>query len=478
MDELTRMTATEVVARLTQREVTPLELVDVLARRIEAVDGRVNAIPLRCFERARAQARRIMERREPAPARGWLAGLPMPIKDNNDVGGVVTSGGSPIFADFVPERSDNTVATLEASGAIPIGKSNIPEFAGANTYNTVYGATRNPWDLALSVAGSSGGAAAALASGQAWLANGNDLGGSLRQPASFCGVVGMRPSPGRVPRKATALPFDPLWVEGPMARNVPDLALMLDAMCAEHAADPLTLPPPVRPWVEAVRSPTRPKRVAFSPDLGIVPVEPEIASVCRDAAMCHFAAIGATVEEACPDFSGALDAFQTLRAALVAAALGDLLPNHRNRIKADIVWNIEKGLRQTADDVIRAERARRALYHRVSAFFETYDLLVCPATPLAPFPVEIAYPETIAGVQAETYIDWIGICFAVTLTSCPVVAIPAGFTASGLPVGLQLVGRPRGEAALLGAAALFEQATGLDRRVPIEPRERAIAVRT
>jgi amidase len=477
MDELIRMTATEVVARLRRREVSPMELIEALARRIDAIDGDVNAIPTRCYDRARHQARTIMQQSGHAQdRRGWLGGLPMPIKDNNDVGGVVTTQGSPLYASLVPERSDHTVATLEANGAIPIGKSNIPEFAGANTYNTVFGATRNPWDLRMSAAGSSGGAAAALASGQAWLANGNDLGGSLRQPASFCGVLGLRPSPGRVPRKAAALPFDPLWVEGPMARNVPDLALMFDAMCAENPDDPLSMPPPASPWVEAVRSPVKPKRVAFSADLGIVPVEPEIQSICRTAAQRHFGAIGALVDEACPDFSGALDAFQTLRAALVATALGELLPNQRNRIKPDIVWNIEKGLTQTADDLIRAERARRALYHRVTQFFETYDLLVCPATPLAPFPVEINYPEMISGVKSETYIDWIGICFAVTLTSCPVVAIPAGMTAEGLPVGLQLIGRPRGEAALLGAAMLFEQATGLDRAVPIEPRKVAKAI--
>lgn len=471
MDELIRMSATEVVDRLRRRDLSPLEAVDTLCRRIEAVDDKVNAVPTRCFERARRQAQLMTERRSGHGERpGWLAGLPIPIKDNNDVGGVVTTQGSPIFADHVAGKSDNTVATLEANGAIPIGKTNIPEFAGANTFNTVFGATRNPWDLRMSVAGSSGGAAAALASGQAWLANGNDLGGSLRQPASFCGVLGLRPSPGRVPRKEAALPFDPLWVEGPMARNVPDLALMFDAMCAEHTDDPLTMPPPATPWVGAVRSPIAPRRIAFSPDLGIVPVEPEIKAICREATSRHFGAIGAAVEEACPDFTGALDAFQTLRATLVASALGELLPNQRNRIKPDIVWNIEKGLRLTADDVIRAERTRRALYHRVSAFFETYDLLVCPATPLAPFPVEINYPEVIAGVKSQTYIDWIGICFAVTLTSCPVVAIPAGFTAAGLPVGLQLIGKPRGEAALLGAAALFEQATGHDKRVPIEPR--------
>ena len=309
----------------------------------------------------------------------------------------------------------------------------------------------------------------ALASGQAWLANGNDLGGSLRTPASFCGILGLRPSPGRVPRKAPPLPFDPLWVEGPMARNVPDLALMFDAMCAQHPDDPLTLPPPAVPWVEVVRAPVAPRRIGFSADLGILPVEPEVKAICRDA-MRHFEAIGAQVDEACPDFSGAIEAFQTLRATLVAAALGQHLPNQRNRIKPDIVWNIEKGLRQTADDTIRAERLRGQLYHRISAFFERYDLLVCPAAPVPPFPVEINYPEVIDGVRSETYIDWIGITFAITLTSCPVVAIPAGFTASGLPVGVQLVGRPRGEAALLGAAALFEQATGLAKRVPLDPR--------
>jgi len=469
MDGLIGMTATEVVSRLKRREVSPLELVDALIARIEAVDGRINALPTRCFDRARAQAKALTAAGAQPDRPGWLAGLPMPIKDNCDVGGVRTTQGSPIFADFVAPVSDHTVATLEANGAIPIAKSNIPEFAGANTFNTVFGATRNPWDLRMSVAGSSGGAAAALASGQAWLANGNDLGGSLRTPASFCGILGLRPSPGRVPRKAPPLPFDPLWVEGPMARNVPDLALMFDAMCAQHPDDPLTLPPPAVPWVEVVRAPVAPRRIGFSADLGILPVEPEVKAICRDA-MRHFEAIGAQVDEACPDFSGAIEAFQTLRATLVAAALGQHLPNQRNRIKPDIVWNIEKGLRQTADDTIRAERLRGQLYHRISAFFERYDLLVCPAAPVPPFPVEINYPEVIDGVRSETYIDWIGITFAITLTSCPVVAIPAGFTASGLPVGVQLVGRPRGEAALLGAAALFEQATGLAKRVPLDPR--------
>ena len=237
---------------------------------------------------------------------------------------------------------------------------------------------------------------------------GSDTGGSIRQPASFCGIVGLRPSPGRVPRKAPPLPFDPLWVEGPMARNVPDLALFFDAMCAHHPDDPLTMPPPTTPWVEAVRRPARPKRVAFTPNLGVLPVEREVRDLCR-AGMKHFESMGATVEEACPDFGGAVESFQTLRATLVAAALGHLLPAERHRIKPDIVWNIEKGFRQTAEDVVRAEKARGQLYHRVSAFFGDYDLLVCPAAPVAPFPVETNFPEVIDGVRSQTYIDWIGI---------------------------------------------------------------------
>lgn len=471
MDAVLRMTATEVVGRLKRREVSPLELIDALVARIEAVDGRVNALTSKCYDRARDQAKALPPGDAARP--GWLAGLPMPIKDNCDVSGVTTSQGSPIFMDTLAAKSDHTVATLEANGAIPIAKSNLPEFAGAHTYNTVFGVTRNPWDLRMSVAGSSGGAAAALASGQAWLANGNDLGGSLRTPASFCGVLGLRPSPGRVPRKAPPLPFDPLWVEGPMARNVPDLALLFDAMCAQHPDDPLTSRPPATSWAQATRDPLAPKRVAFSPDLGILPVDREVRAVCRDA-MRHFRDIGAEVVEACPDFTDATEAFQTLRATLVAAALGHLLPNQRNRIKPDIVWNIEKGLTQSAEDTVRAERVRGRLFHAMSAFFETHDLLVCPAASVPPFPVEHTYPDAVDGVKSQTYIDWIGITFAVTLTGCPVVAIPAGFTASGLPVGLQLIGKPRGEAALLGAAALYERATGLDKLVPLEPRETAL----
>ncbi|MSO76046.1 MAG: amidase [Alphaproteobacteria bacterium] len=460
--------ATEIADLLARRKVSPLELVDAAIARIEAVDGTVNALPIRCFERARDQARRL-DRAGGGGSPGWLGGLPIAVKDYNDLAGVRTTYGSPIFADNVAARSDLTVARLETNGALPIAKSNVPEFAGANTFNTVFGATRNPWNTALSAAGSSGGSAAALAAGMVWLAQGNDLGGSLRTPASFCGVVGLRPSPGRVPRGPSAMPFDPLWVEGPMARNVTDVALMLDAMSGPHLDDPISLPLAATPFLSAVRAPVAPKRVAFSADLGICPVDPEVAALCQ-AATLRFGDMGASVDAASPDFTGATDCFQTLRAVLFATMRGPLLATDRHRIAPEIVWNIEKGFKLTADDVIRAEATRGTLYHRVAAFFETHDILACPAASVPPFPVEQRYVDEIAGRKLASYIDWIAITFAITLTGCPAIALPCGFTKAGLPVGLQLVGRPQGEAALLGAARRLEEALDLARLVPIEPR--------
>jgi amidase len=465
-DELIRLTAIEAVALLRKGEVTPLELIDAAAARIEAVEAQVNALPVRFLEGAREKARRLSQPKD--PPRGWLAGLPVAAKEYNDVAGQRTTFGSPIFADNVTPENDITVATLEANGAVFIAKSNAPEFAGSNTFNPVYGKTRNPWNLAMTAGGSSGGAAAALASGTVWLAMGSDLGGSLRIPASYCGIVGMRPTPGRVPRGVGLPPFDTLWVEGPMARNVADLALMLDAQSVPHAKDPLSRKAPDVAFVDAVKSPRPPRRVAFSPDLGLVRVDPEVAAICREAAL-RFEAIGARVEEAAPDFSDAIDTFQTQRAVLIGATRGELLPAHRDRINPAIVWNIEKGLALTADEVLRAERHRAALYHRVATFFDTYDILACPTVAVPPFPVEQAYPTEIGGERLTSYIDWMFLTFVVSLTGCPAMSIPCGFTRSGLPVGLQLVARSHGEAALLSAARLLEEDLAFP-RTPIEPR--------
>src|SRR5213080_4300980 len=296
---MVRATACAIVDKLNSGEVTPLDLLDVLEQRIAEVDGKVNALPILCFDRARTHAKALMKK--PVGDRGLLAGMPIPIKDLFNVEGVLNTQGSPIFKDTIARHSDILVEHLEHNGAVIYAKSNTPEFgAGAHTFNEVFGPTRNPWNMSRSAAGSSGGAAVALATGTAWLAHGTDMGGSLRNPASFCGVVGMRPSIGRVAHTPVAKIDRNLTVHGPMARNVEDLALMLDAMSGEHPADPLSLPVLPTSFRSADRSGNKPKRIAYSPDLGITPVDPEVVAVTRKAAQ-RFAELGAIVEEAHPD---------------------------------------------------------------------------------------------------------------------------------------------------------------------------------
>ncbi len=461
-DEYWRWTATQAVAALKKSDITPHDLIEAAISRIEAVDGPINALPEHCFDRALDQSANMANADQTV-----LAGLPIAVKDYNDVGGVRTTYGSPIFAVNIAERSDATVARLEENGAIPIAKSNVPEWAGGNTFNPVYGATRNPWNTGRSAGGSSGGSAAALASGQVWLATGNDLGGSLRTPAAFNGIVGLRPGPGIVPRGTRHPAYDTLWVEGPMARTVADVALMLDAGKGHMPDDPLSFDQPGS-YVDATADTTPPARIAFSPDLGIVPVAREVAAITR-AAADRLASAGSDVTDDIPDFAGVLDAFQTLRAVLFGTMMGDLLKTHRGEITEDIIGNVERGFAVTPEALFTAERTRWQLHHKMAAFFQTHDLLICPTTSIAPFPVEQRYVTEIDGRPCETYIDWFAITFALTMTSCPVISIPCGITAEGLPVGLQLVAKPRGEAALLRAAHWIEQQFELTANLPIDP---------
>jgi amidase len=465
--DLWRADACSVVEMLRRDEVSPHDLLDALERRIAAVDAPVNALPTLCFDRARAHADRLV--RNPAHERGMLAGLPVAIKDLTDVAGVRTTYGSPIFRDHVPDRSDILVEMLERQGAVVYAKSNTPEFgAGANTFNEVFGATRNPWNLARSAAGSSGGAAVALATGMAWLAHGSDFGGSLRNPASFCGIVGMRPSVGRVARTPVAKIDRTLSANGPMARTVEDLALMLDAMAGEHPADPLSLPALPTSFLASARSGERPKRVAWSATLGITPVDPEIAAITRKAAE-RFAEAGVAVEEAHPDFTDVHDCFHVLRGYDYAVSKAGLLRRHRDLLKPEVVWNIEKGLALTIEELERAEAQRVALAARMLAFFDTYDLLLTPATIVPPFPVEQRYVTECAGVTFTNYLDWLAIAYAITMACCPALSLPCGFTSERLPVGLQIVGPPRGEARILAAAKVLEDILGLRGTTPIDP---------
>jgi amidase len=469
MSDLIRLSARDAVQRLKAREITPMDLIDAALARIAQAESAINALPTVCEERARAAAEAIMADTTTAKAHpGWLAGLPIAVKDLSDVKGVRTTFGSPIYANNISLHTDITVELLEHRGAIVLAKSNTPEFgAGANTFNEVFGKTRNPWNTKLTVGGSSGGSAAALASGEVWLATGTDLGGSLRTPASFCSVVGLRPSPGRVARSA-ANPFDTLSVAGPMARDVPDLALFLDAMAGRHPGDPLAWEAPGTNFQRAAQSRVLPKRIAFSPDLGFLPVEKEIAERCRRAAH-RLSEAGVIVEEASPQLGDAVEIFQTLRAASFAARYKPLYDTQRDKLKPEVIWNIEQGLQLTPIEIGKAEVARGQLYKRMARFFADYDLLLCPAAAVSPFDVDIRWVDQIEGTKFDNYIEWIAITFAITLAACPALSLPCGFTADRKPVGLQIIGPTGSEAALISAAAAVEEIYGIQRLVPIEP---------
>ncbi len=465
---LIRSTACAIVDQLNSGEVTPLDLLDVLEKRIAEIDDKTNALPILCFDRARANAKALMQKKP--DERGLLAGLPVPIKDLNNVAGVRTTQGSPIYKDTVPAHSDIVVEQIEANGGVVYAKSNTPEFgAGAHTFNEVFGATRNPWNTSRSASGSSGGSAVALATGMAWLAHGTDMGGSLRNPASFCGVVGLRPSIGRVPHSPAFKIDRNLTVHGPMARNVEDIALFLDAMSGEHPADPLSLPRLPTSFLSAARSGKKPKRVAYSPDLGITPVDPEVAAITRKAAS-RFAEAGVIVEEAHPDLREAHECFHVLRAFDFAITKAALLRSKRELLKPEVIWNVEEGLKLTVEQLERAEAQRVAMAARALEFFRTYDLLLTPATIVAPFPIENRYVAECAGKKFDNYVEWLGIVYAITLACCPALSLPCGFTASGLPVGLQMVAAPRGEAPLLAGAKVLEDVLGLRDTTPIDPR--------
>ena len=450
--------AVEIIDLLTRGDVSPLDLIDTLEQRIAAVEPAINALPTLCLGRARDHARRLMKRKP--DARGPLAGLPIPIKDLVPVAGVRTTFGSPIFADFVPEQSESIVLRLEDRGGIVYAKSNTPEFgAGGHTFNEVFGTTANPWNRDRSAGGSSGGAAAALASGCAWLAHGSDMAGSLRTPASFCGVVGLRPSPGRVPSGPDTNPYGFLAVEGPMARSVTDAALALDAMTGRDATVPFATADAGGAFLAAARKPRKPGRVAFSRDLGLTVLDPAVEAVFLQAVQ-RLQAAGLEMVEVCPDLTGAHEAFGALRAVAYAAAMGPLLHDHRDLLKPEVVWNIEQGLALEGRAIVAAERERARLFHVVRRFLETHDVIVCPGAIVPPFPAADRYVRECNGHTFETYFDWIAIAYGFTLVSLPVICLPCGVTADGLPVGLQIAGRNGGEAELIAVARTIEEVLG------------------
>jgi amidase len=459
-------TATALAQRIRSRELSAVEVMDAHLARIERVNPELNAIVTLDADGARSAAaaadRALAEGRAPGP----LHGLPIAVKDLEDTAGMRTTYGSTIYRDHVPAEDALLVARLRRAGAIVIGKTNTPEFgAGAQTFNRVFGATRNPFDRSRTPGGSSGGAAAAVAAGMVPFADGSDLGASIRNPASFCNVVGLRPSPGRVPVVPAPRIWDPLSVLGPIARTVADATLLLRALCGPDPRAPLSFGDPPEAFAIDLRSDPSGLRIAWSRNLGDLPVDPDVTAVL-DPHRATFAAMGCVVEEVEPDLRGADEAFETLRAVGYAQAFAELLETHADELKETVAWNTRVGLALTGEQVARALTLQARAFHTMRELLERYDALALPVSPVAPFSVDDEWVREVAGVRLHSYIEWMRTCSRITVTAHPAISVPAGFTSDGLPVGLQLVGRYRGEVALLRLAAAFEESTKIGLRRP------------
>ena len=454
--------ARDMVAAVASREISSRELLDLHLARIEEANPPLNAIVSLDQDRAREAAGAADQALASGASVGPLHGLPFAFKDTHSVAGWRTTFGSPLFADHVPDVDDLIVRRIRAAGVVVLGKTNVPEFAaGSHTFNTIFGTTVNPWDTTRSAGGSSGGAAAALASGMVPLADGSDMGGSLRNPASFCGVVGLRPSLGRVPGWPSTNLWETTAVSGPMARDVGDLALLLSVIAGPDARVPTALADPGRLFQPPVEGSVRDLRVALSTDLGgAFEVDAEVAGVVRQAGSL-FAANGAEVVPAHPGLRDAEECFRTLRAWVFQAGFGELLAAHPDAFKASLADNIRAGESLTGADVARAYTQRTALAETMRRFFSSYDVLALPVSQVPPFPADQEFPSAINGRPMASYLDWMRSAYFITVTGCPAISVPAGFTGDGLPVGIQLVGPYGSNRRLLEIAAGFEAATGL-----------------
>ena len=465
MNELCLVSAVELARRVRRREVSCTEVMETFLGAIEDLDRRLNAIVTLAADRALDAARRAdaFPPEEPPP----LHGLPIAHKDLVQTRGIRTTFGSPLYRDFVPERDDLIVERIRAAGAICLGKTNTPELgAGSQTFNPVFGATRNPYDLARTCGGSSGGAAAALAARLLPIADGSDLGGSLRNPAAFCNVVGFRPTPGRVPAWPARNPWFDMSVLGPMARSVDDAALLFSAMAGPDPRSPSALDTPGRTFATVTPAELRGLRVAFTPDYGGLPVERPVLE--RMTALAdELANLGAAVTEAVPDLIDARSIFHVMRANTFREKYGGLDAGARRTMKDTVRWNLDAGESLTTADLDRASAARTRLFEGVAGFFDRFDVLVGPTTQVLPFDVDIEWVHEIEGVVLETYVDWMQSCSAISVTGCPALSLPAGFSPDGRPIGMQLVAHVRDDARLLGIAKSIEAATGFASRLPV-----------
>lgn len=465
--ELCAFEAWQIVEKLKKKEVSPSELLAAAFARTKAVEPQVNAMPTLCRERAEAAVRELPEL-DP-DLRGGLHGLPIAIKDLMEVAGVRLTMGTKGLSDYVPEYSAPLVERLEARGGVVIGKTNTSEFGtGANTFNPVFGPTRNPWNTKLNAGGSSGGAAAALASGEVWLAHGSDHGGSLRTPGAYCGVVGLRPSPGVAGGGPALMKFHVEGVQGPMARSVRDTALFLDAMAGFDPLEPISFPAPEQSYQSAVEKSDGKARIAFSMDLGGHGlVSREMENYLRKA-LSTIESAGMVVVEDCPELPELDRTYRTLRAMLWAALPGSVPEELQRHFKRTLAENIETGRKLSVDEIYAAQRNRSLIFDNTVSFLQDFDVLACPVVGLMPEPVENEYPTEIDGQPLEDYISWLRFSYLSTTTGLPSISVPVGFSDSGIPVGLQLIGPHRGEARLLAVARAVEVAVG-GPLAPIDP---------
>ncbi len=459
--------AREVVDMLRRKVVSPKELLDFSYARMDQVGKAVNATVIQCRERAYAQLDAVKDLDPSEP--GWLGGLPIGIKDLNDVSGVKTTMGSWGLRDNIASVSTPLVETIEARGGIITGKTNTPEFgAGGNTFNDVFGYTRNPWDTSKNAGGSSGGAAASLAVGETWLSHGSDLAGSCRTPAAYCGVVGLRPSPGRAGGGPGPAGFLNEGISGPMARDVEDCALFLDNMTGFDPRIPLSLDAPAVSFQDALKQDKKNIRIAFSEDQGgFAPVEREVREILSGA-MKIAGKSGITVEEGCPNMPALYDSYIALR-GMHYGAVNNFVPDSvKKYFKSTLRDNIDVGIKQTSHDIYLAQRGRTEVYNQMLDFLTDFDVFAIPVVGLEPGPVEQEWPPAVDGVQMPDYVDWLRFSFLATTAALPALAMPAGFTKSGMPIGIQLIGPPRGDALLLQVGLALERALNLPKK-PIDP---------
>ncbi len=457
--------ATEAVIHLKAKNISPSELIDAAIKRMKQVEPSVNAVVTICEERAlKAAQLRESERQQD----DLLSGLPVGIKDLTPVEGVRTTFGNVGYADFVPQTSDALVSLIERNGGIILGKTNTPEFgAGANTFNDVFGYTRNPYDTRMNAGGSSGGAAVSLATGELWLSHGTDLAGSLRTPASFNNVVGLRPTPGRCASTSPAA-FMIEATAGPMARNVCDLALFLDAMAGVSNVNPLSIEAPQQSFCSMVDTPIDTIKISFSVDQnGFAPVTPEMQSILSGA-MLKVQKAGHVVEHDCPDLPNLYETYVIARGLHYATMPAQQPMDIRRHYKRTLAENVASGLKLTLEDFVWAHRQRTIIIHKMAEFFQKYDVLALPVTGIAPGPVEIEYPLEINGCAQKDYVDWLRFSFLATTCGLPALVIPAGFTQNCLPVGIQLIGKPRGEGHLLQIGRALELIFDINTH-PIDP---------